>query len=409
MQQFKYKAINLQREIFEGTFIAKDENDLGVELSKQGLYLISAVPYSGKTPSSFFTLGTGKVGLTELTTFCRQFSIMVNAGISLIGCIEILKEQSFSSFFRQVLGVIYEDVKAGMMLSDAVEKHNKVFPAFFRNMLKVGENSGKMDMVMNSLADYYERDDAIVRKARGAFAYPAMLLLMTFAIVLLMLVFVIPTFEESISQLQRATEFELEDYTIALFSMADWMTANWLYVLAGLVIVVFLFWAFGRTKQGAYIYDWLKLRLPFVKNIQIDLISARFARGFGLLLSSGMDVTEALDAVQIVLINRDVERRFKAAVDDIVHGLNMSTAFDKYKLFPPILIQMIAVGERTASVDEVLMRSCTFFDAQVERSISSVTNKIQPAMLILMGAVAGGMFLSVYSPIISIMNILTSV
>ena len=167
-QQYKYTAINLQKEKFSGIFMAKDEADLAVQLSKQGLYLVSASLYSDKSPSAFFTLGTGKVSLSELTTFCRQYSIMINSGISLIGGLEILKDQKFTRYFRQLLQVIYEDVKGGMMLSDAMAKHKGVFPAFFRSMIKVGETSGKLDIVMNSLADYYEKDSALKKKIISA-------------------------------------------------------------------------------------------------------------------------------------------------------------------------------------------------------------------------------------------------
>lgn len=400
MQQYKYTAINLQKEKFTGHFIAQSEADLAIQLSKQGLYLVSCSPYSGKSPSSFFTLGTGKVKLAELTTFCRQYSIMVNSGISLLGGIEILKEQNFSAYFRQLLQMIYEDLKAGLMLSDAMAKHKGVFPDFFRSMIKVGETSGRIDIVMNSLADYYERDNSIKKKTRSAFSYPIMLMCMTVAIVILMLAFVIPTFRSSLSSL----EIEPQGLTKAVYDISDFLIANWQYLLAGVVVFVLILFGIGKTPRGRYFYDWLKVHLPLIGKVNTDLITARFARGFGLLLSSGMDITDALDSVVIVFGNRDVERRFRAAAEDVRHGTTLAIAFNRYKLFPDIMTQMIAVGEKTAALDDVLERSCSFFDDAVERSLTSVTSKIQPIMLILLGGIIGTLFIAVYSPMLDIMQ-----
>lgn len=400
MQQYKYTAINLQKEKFSGHFIAQDEEDLAVQLSKQGLYLVSCKPYTGKSPSAFFTLGTGKVRLSELTTFCRQYAIMVNSGISLLGGIEILKEQNFSAYFRQLLQVIYEDLKAGMMLSEAMAKHKGVFPTFFRSMIKVGETSGKIDVVLNSLADYYERDNAIKKKVRSAFSYPIMLLCMTVGIIILMLAFVIPTFRESLSSL----DIEPEGLTKAVYDISDFLLAYWLYILAGVIVLVLALILFGKTARGRYAYDWLKVHAPIIRKVNVDLITARFARGFGLLLSSGMDITEAMDAVVIVFGNQDVERRFKLAAEDVRHGTTLAIAFNRYKLFPDILTQMVAVGEKTASLDEVLERSCTFFDDTVESSLTAVTSKIQPIMLLLLGGIIGTLFIAVYSPMLTIMQ-----
>lgn len=400
MQQYKYTAINLQREKFTGTFIAKDEADLAVQLSTQGLYLVSAKPYSGATPSAFFTLGTGKVTLNELTSFCRQFAIMITSGISILGSLDILKEQEYSSYLRSILAIVDEDVKGGMMFSDALNKHKSAFPDFFRSMVKVGEASGKLDVVLNSLADYYEKDTAIRRKTKSAFSYPIMLAVMTFGIVILMLLFIVPTFRESLSSL----EVEPEGITKAVYSVSDFLLANWQSFLLVIILTGIAVFAFGKTKKGSYFFDWAKVNVPVIKKINIDMVTARFARGFGLLLSSGMDITEALEAVTIVFGNQDVEARFQKAADDVKHGVALAVAFERYKLFPSILTQMVSVGEKTNSLDDVLARSCSFFDEAVEMSIASVTSKIQPIMLLIMGSVIGTLFIAIYSPMLSIMT-----
>lgn len=399
MIQYKYVATNLQQEKFTGTFIAENEYDLAVQLQKQGLFLISCKNYNGNTPNSFFSV-SNKVSIGELNTFSRQFAIMINSGIPILGCLEILKEQKYSKYFKDILVIINDDVRAGMMFSEALNKHKKVFPNFFRSMIAVGEKSGKMDVVLNSLADYYENDARSKKKVRSAFSYPIMLGILTVGIVVVMLAFVIPTFRSSLSSM----EIVPTGLTKVVYDISDFILAKGLYVLAFIFLFIVLLWAIGRTKKGRFFYDHLKVTIPGIKTINIAMIAARFSRSFGLLLTSGMDIIEAMDAVKIVFGNKDVEKRFDLAVEDVKHGVSLATAFEKYHIFPPILSQMVAVGEKTNSLDDVLNRSCSFFDEQVDAAIQSITSKIQPTMLVIMGGVIGVLFLAVYSPMIDIMN-----
>lgn len=400
MQKFKYVAVNLQKQKIKGTFIAKDEKDLASQLAKQSLYVISCSPYSDKTPSAFFTLGTGKVKLSELTTFCRQFSIMQNTHIPILDCLDLLKNQNFSAYFKKILQVIYDDVKGGMVLSEALNKHAKVFPDFFRSMVYVGEMSGKLDVVFTSLADYYEKDSALKKKIKSALAYPIMLLCLTIGILVLMFAMVVPTFRTSLATL----EVEPEGLTKAIYDISDFFSAYWTNLVLAIMILGLLLFVILRTEKGKYAKDYLKVKLPFIRKVNKNIVTARFARGFGLLLSSGMDLNDALDTVEIVLGNRYIKKRFHEAAENIRHGMSLTVAFDSFKLFPPMMIQMIEIGEKTASLDEVLTRSCEFFDGQVETTLNSLVSKIQPTMLIIMGAIVGTLFVAVYSPMLSIMN-----
>ncbi len=403
MPTYKYVAVNLQKKKYKGIYIADDEQDLAVQLAKQNLYLISARVYKGGTPSPFFTLGTGKVKLSELTTFCRQFAIMLTSGFTLLGCLDSLRQQPYSNYFKSILRVVSEDVKSGYMLSEAIDKHKKVFPEYFRSMVHVGEASGKLDSVFIALADYYEADSAIKKKVKAALAYPTMLAFMTVAIVILMLAFVIPTFKDTLSTL----EVKPEGITAVVYKISDFILTKWSTLLLVVIAVIGLIFLFARTKKGKIFFDILKIKLPFIKKVQINLITARFARGFSLLLQSGMDLATALDSISIILGNSQIEKRFNEAAEDVRHGVSLTIAFERQKIFPQMLIQMISVGEKTASLEEVLGRSCKFFDEQVETSLNSVTSKIQPAMLMILGVVVGTLFIAVYSPMLNIMNGLT--
>ncbi len=400
MPTYKYVAVDLQKKKYKGLFIAENEKDLAIQLTKQNLYLVSSKLYKSGTPSAFFTLGTGKVKMTELTMFCRQFSIMISSGIPLLNCIESLRQQPYSSYFKSILQVINEDVKGGFMLSEAFDKQKKVFPDFFCSMVHVGEASGKLDMIFSSLADYYESDAAMKRKAKSAMAYPAMLAVMTVAIVVLMLAYVVPTFKDTLSSL----EVDPTGITKIVYDVSDFIVAYWQITLVAVILIVGAVILFLRTKVGRHAFDVFKIKCPFVGRVQINMITSRFARTFSLLLASGMDLATSLDTISIILGNTYVEEKFNDAAEDIRHGVSLTSAFQKQNLFPQLLLQMLAIGEKTASIEDVLGRSCGFFDEQVETSLNSLTSKIQPIMLCIMGAVIGTLFIAVYSPMLTIMN-----
>ncbi|MBR6682571.1 MAG: type II secretion system F family protein [Clostridia bacterium] len=400
MKRYKYVAVDLHNQRVRGTFIAADEKELAMLLAKQGLYLVSAKSYSGSTPSTLFILGSGRVSLGELTSFCRQFSIMQNTHVPLPTCLEVLRKQGYSAYFTKTLDIVYEDVRGGMLLSEAVQKHSRVFPDFFRSMIFVGEMSGKLDSVLLSLADYYEKEYEIRRKLKSAMAYPVMLLLMTIGILALMLTLVVPTFRSAMADMDVVPS----GLTLTVYNFSDFVLGYWHVILAVLIAVILAVCLISRTERGKYAIDLLAVKLPAIRSLHNDLISARFSRAFGLLLSSGMDLDRALDAVEVVLGNRYVKKKFHSAAESVRRGVSLAEAFEAYGIFPKMMTQMINIGEKSASLDEVLVRSCAFFEARFESSLNSFTSKIQPVMLIVMGLVIGVLFIAVYSPMLSIMN-----
>ncbi len=402
MRKYKYTAVNLQKQKIKGTFIANDESDLAAQLAKQGLFLISCKAYDNDIPKvPFFSLSVGsKVPAAELTAFCRQFSVMQNAGIPILDCLDVLRNQTYSVYFRKLLQVVYEDVKSGSLLSDALDKHQKVFPHFFRSMVRVGELSGRIELVFSSLADYYESDRAIKNKIRSALSYPLMLLAMTVGILLLMMLWVIPTFRTAMARM----DVEINGLTKAVYDISDFMQNYWLVLLAAAIAAALIFVFIGRTGSGAFFYDMLVMHIPVVNTVQRDLFTARFARAFGLLLAGGMDLNSAMDAVEVIISNRYLKQKFREAALQVRQGVSLTVAFETYKLFPRMMLQMVAIGERTGNLDDALLRSCVFFDNRVETSLNSLTSKLQPIMLVIMGAIVSTLFVSVYSPMLTIMT-----
>lgn len=400
MPKFKYTAVNIKKEKFTGTFIAENEKDLAEQLAKQNLYLISSTPYSDKTPSAFWTTGTGKVSVIELASFCRQFATMLNAGITIMDSMQSLITQPYSAYFRKILERIYEDLRGGLMFAECVEKHKKVFPDFFRSMLHVGEESGRLETVLLSLADYYERDDKLKRQTASALAYPMLLLVLIIGIIVLMLVFIVPTFRSALAGMN----VPVEGLTKVVYDISDFLLNEWRTVVIVIVVLAGVLFLVGRTKGGRRFYDYLKLHLPLFGKVNLDLITARFARGFSLLISSGMDVVEALNTIAIVINNNWMKERYLKAVDNVCQGMSIALAFKSYKLFPDMMLQMIAVGEQTAGLEEVLSKSFAYFDGKAESALTNLTNKLQPIMMIIMGVVVGALFIAVYSPMLSIMK-----
>ncbi len=398
MQKFKYTAVDIDKKKFKGHFLAEDIEDLRIQLSRQNLYLIKAMPESDTPPSAFFSV-SGKVKTVELTTFCRQFAIMINSGVSIVESLGILKDQSFSDFFRKVLERVYDDVKVGLLLSEAMEKHPKVFPRFFTSMAYVGEQSGTLDEVLISCADYYENDSKIKAKTKSAMVYPIFLFGLMAAILVIMVAFVIPTFEGALDQIDA----EMPALTAGIMDFSRWFIANWMYLFLIVVLFAAIFVIIGKTEQGKYLYHTIILYLPIFGKVQAALLASRFARGFGLLLSGGMDVVDAMNVIQRVLGNVNVEKRFALATNDVAEGKSLATSLSDHEIFPTMLIQMISVGEKTGSVDDVLLRSSSYFDDQAERSLTTMTTMIQPIMLGVMGITVGVLFYAIYSPMLGIM------
>ncbi len=401
MKKYKYKAVNLYGKKFNGIFLAENEKDLREQLAKQNLYLVSSKVSTDKSPNPFFSL-TGKVKVDELSTFCRQFAIMLNSGTSIVDTLEILRKQAFSGFFRKTLDMVYEDVKAGLLLSEAMNKHKKIFPEFFRSMVRVGEISGAIDEVMVSVADYFESDSKMKAAIKSAMIYPVILIIMAIGILVLMVVFVIPTFMDAFASI----DVEMPYLTIVLYNISQWLIANWMMLIIIIFAIILLWMLFLKSKKGRYYWDKCKFHMPLVGKIVRNTVSSRFCRAFSLLIASGMDIVDAMDEVGVVLGNTYVAEQFKKATEDVRQGMTLTMALDSYKLFPTMLVQMISIGERTGELEAVLGKSTPFFEAQAQRTISSVTSVLQPVILIIIGGAVAMLFYAVYSPMLQIMNTL---
>lgn len=401
MKKFLYTAKNLNGKKVKGTYIAENEEIVKQSLAVDNLFLIKCKQVSNKASSPFFSL-TGKVSVTELSNFCKQFSIMISSGISIIDSINILKKQNYSTMLKTTLEKINDHLNAGDLLSDAMSKYPKVFPKFFTSMIYIGETSGRLDRVLIEMASYYSRSQLNQKKIKSALAYPITLVVLMVAVLVVIFNFVIPTFIESFTRM----DIEMPAITIALFNFSVFFQSNWQYIALAFIIIVAIIYLVGKTKKGKYFFDMLKVKLPIFKTINIAVFTSKLTQSLALLLSSGMDIVSSLQSMNKIVDNTYLQKQFQNVIKDVVKGVNLSTALETEMKLSPILIQMVSVGEKTGKLDQILLSSYDYFDQQVANALNLISTIIQPVLLITLGSLIAVIFVAIYSPILSMVTTL---
>ncbi len=398
MPTFQYKAKNLKGEELAGVFEAVSQDSLEFMLREKGYFLVAS-SRQGKevSVSNLF----GKVSVKDLAVFSRQFSVLINSGITILESIGILREQVEKKRLKDVLDEIHEDMQKGRVLSEAMANFPEVFPDFMMNMIKVGEAGGALDMVLNRIADYYENDARIRRKVRGAMTYPAILAVLTVSVVILLMVKIIPMFSGILSDMGGTMPL----ITRILMGISSFITGNALILLIVTVGIIVGFSYWKQSESGHLAWDALKLKMPIVKTTATKIVTARFARSLAILLKSGIPIINAMEIIGNLIGNKEVERRFLTCRDEIKEGKGISVPMQRLNIFPPLLIHMVSVGESTGELDEMLSRTAGFFDEEVEESIERLTAMVEPAMIIIMAGVVGTVILSVMLPMISVLSV----
>ena len=341
-----------------------------------------------------------KVGSREIAVFCRQFSVLLNAGVTIVEAVSLLKGQTESKKLDSVLDSVGEQLRRGIVLSEAMSEHADVFEEMFINMVQVGEVSGTIDSIMQRLADYYERDYKIKQKIKSAMTYPAILAVLTVAVIVLLIVKILPMFTDILGQMGEGLPF----ITAALIGVSDFFVGNILLIMALVLALLVVIRYFSKSAVGRYWIDGFKLTATGLKNVCLKIITARFARSMSILLKSGVPIINAVDIMRRIIGNKVAEQRFEACAQSIREGRGISGPIRDVKLFPNLLVHMIAVGENSGELDEMLGRTANFFDLEVEEAIDRLTVMIEPIMIIILGAVVGLIIVSVMLPMISVMT-----
>jgi len=398
MPNFIYKAKNLQGELLEGAYEAANADTLKYMLSEKGYFLVHS--FEKSSSSSVKGLLFGKVKIKDISIMCRQFAVILNSGITLVEAVSILKDQTDKQKLREVLSSVHEEIQKGKMMSDSFAAFPGIFPEFMTSMLRIGEASGSLDLIMNRLAEYYEKENKIHRKIRTALAYPMIIGILTVGIVILLLVVVLPTF----SGMLNSFGGKMPGITLALMGLSKFMAKYFLVVLLAGILIVSGISYYLKTVKGRYNFDKLKLNIPVVSKSVVKIITSRFARSMGILLKSGIPIVDAIHILSNLVGNKVVEEKFKDFSDEVKEGKGISGPIKKMNFFPPILINMIAVGESTGELDDMLSRTAGFFDEEVEEAVEKLVALIEPIMIVVMAAIVGSIVLSIILPIISIMS-----
>ena len=378
---------------------ASDEISLKAKLRNEKYILVNYKLIKEKQPNMFFAISS-KVKLKEVVSFLRQFSVMIKASISIADSLNVLKKQRYSKAFQKVLMEVHQDILSGSLLSEAFYKHPKVFPRFFIDMVAIGEVSGSLEDVLKSMADYYEKDQKIKKKAKSSMVYPFILMSLIVVVLIFMAVFVIPQFKGMLDEAGGQAPL----LTQIVFNCFGFIQNNILTIILAIILIDGVFYLYFRTKKGRYHRDLLLLHLPLIGRINRNLITSRFTRAFIVLLRSGMTITDCMDNLERMLGNQVFSEKFKFSIDEVKRGRRLSKSIATTNLFPMMLTEMVNVGEKSGNLEEVLESTASYFDDNVENSIQVATSMLEPIMIVLLGGIVAVVILAVYLLMISVMG-----
>jgi type IV pilus assembly protein PilC len=409
VSSFKYAAKNPVGQTVEGTIQAGDKSEALNELRRQNLVPIRVDEMAGKggrgsdgkakTKSSLFKSGP-RTNKSELVLFTRQLSTMVSAGLALLEAIEVLRDQADSPGLKSTCERLASELRAGADLSSAMETCPKAFSPLYVSMVRAGEASGQMDIILERLADYLESSQALQREIKSAMTYPVISLVLVLGITAFLMLGVVPTFQQVFDGLGT----ELPGLTAFVLGTSNWLKTNWMLWIGGSVGFFGGLWAFKRTPPGSMAWDQLSLRAPVFGPIVRKIALARFSRTFSTLVRSGVPIMGTLDIVADTAGNQVVSNAVIASKESVRNGQLLSEPLAESSVFPPMVVRMIAIGERTGALEALLEKIAEFYDSQVKAAIKGLTSLIEPMLITFMGVIVGGVVLSVFLPILDVVG-----
>jgi type IV pilus assembly protein PilC len=399
MAVFAWKGRTLAGEPQSGEIeVGRQEEALEV-LRKRKILITSLKPKGGNMSMPRF--GGSGVSTKDLAIFTRQFATMISAGLPLVQCLDILGKQSSKPSFGRVIGEVTREVESGSTLADALGKHRPVFDDLFRNMVAAGEAGGVLDEILMRLATYIEKADALKRKIQSAMVYPAVVLTVALGATAFMLIFIIPTFAKMF------TDFggELPLPTKIVLIMSSFLTHFWWLMLLVLFAAFVVFNRYYATDNGRRVVDGLMLRMPVLGDVLLKGAVARFTRTLGTLIASGVPILSGLEITARTAGNKVIAEAIMTARASIREGETVSAPLKTSGVFPPMVVQMISVGEQTGALDEMLTKIAVFYEAEVDTAVDTLTSIIEPVMIVIMGGIVGGMVVAMYLPMFKLISV----
>jgi type IV pilus assembly protein PilC len=418
MADFRYEAKDSSGKRQEGVLAAASAEEAAGDLSKRGLTVVAVTPVvqsgGGKkqemNPIVAFLSGkatarNAKVKLKELVIFTRQLATMISAGIPLLECLEILCEQVENPGFKCVLEEIVMDVRSGTDLSTALSKHPRAFEDIYVNMVRAGEVSGQIDEILVRLAEYQEKTAKLRGQIVSAMTYPVISLILIGGIVMFLLLVIIPKFKEIFGSMG----VELPWLTATLLWLSDVLIEKWYFWVPGSIGFIVAIRLYAKTSIGRRQADWLKLFMPVFGPLFKKVAVSRFARTFATLISSGVPILGALEIVASTSGNVHIEELVMSASESVRQGDTLASPLaTKPKIFPPMVTRMIAIGEKSGALEQLLMKISEFYDDEVEQAVEQLTSLIEPIMICVMGVIVGGMVLAIFLPIFALQKSLSN-
>ncbi|HEY1905975.1 MAG TPA: type II secretion system F family protein [Myxococcaceae bacterium] len=394
-KQWAWEARTRAGETKKGEMEALDAAAVDTRLKSLGL---SPIKVKKKAPEIRLpSIGSGVSG-KDILIFTKQFATMIDAGLPLVQCLDILANQMDNASFKKVVLAIKAKVESGSTFADALKDHPKVFDELFIQLCAAGEVGGILDTILNRLATYREKAEKLKRKVKGAMIYPAIVITVAIGVTALLLLKVTPVFAKMFSDFGSA----MPAPTQMVIDMSNWLQAYFVYLVVGLAVVTVAFVAFYRNPKGRKIFDRLVLQAPIFGPVIRKVAVARFTRTLGTMISSGVPILDALDVTAKTAGNRTIEQGIYYVRGKISEGKNIAGPLLETKVFPPMVVQMIGVGEATGAMDAMLNKIADFYDDEVDTAVAGLTAMIEPLLMVFLGAVVGGFLIAMYLPIFSI-------
>ncbi len=387
-------------EVLSGEYIAENKQEMINYLRKRKI-IITHIRHKPKDLNVSFGF-KNRIGTKDLGVFTRQFATMVNAGLPMVQCLDILSKQLEKPVFQKVVSEVMADVESGTTLAEALKKH-KCFSDLYVNMVDAGEAGGILDVILNRLAVYLEKADALMRKVKGAMAYPAVVFFVAMGATMFMLMFIIPTFAKMFTDFGGTLPLP----TRIVMGVSDFLRANWWLLLGGAIGSFFVFRRYYKTQKGKYNIDKGLLNIPVLGSVLRKSSVARFTRTLGTLISSGVPILNGLEITARTAGNKVIEEAIMETRKSISEGNTIADPLKDSGVFPPMVVQMIAVGEQTGALDEMLDKIADFYDSEVDTAVSALTSIIEPLMIVLMGGIVGGMLIAMYLPMFQLVSVVS--
>lgn len=396
MIKFEYQARDKSGQLQVGLVEAEDRERAIRKLVSDGLYILAITEAKKKGVQVAIMSLINRVTSKDLMVFTRQFATLLESGVSLSGALRTLSTQTKNPLLQEAISEIQKEIDSGLSLSQSMEKYGNIFSEFYINMIRSAEVTGRVDEVMSFLADYIEQQTTLSSRVRNALIYPVFMILFLILVVIFMAIVVFPQIESVFQELGS----ELPGPTMFLINFGKFILNWWWAAAAGLIFVFFVFYDYFRSKEGRVLLDEIILRVPIFNKMLKRMYVARFADSVAVLTKGGVAIVQALEITARTVGSAIYGDLLQKAANDVKNGVLLSQSLSKYpKYFPPLVSQMLAVGERTGRMDTLLQKVSSFYSREVEDTVGNLVELIQPILMLIIGAVVGLLFASILTPI----------